>query len=348
MQMKLRPWQDLAAMCALGLLLACKAEPGDSSAFDGGPGGGGSGDDGTGGGTGDGTGGGGEDGGTGDDDGGSDSGETGCDPNTGEPPDEVPATCGNGEKDAFEQCDCGGESCAGQAGSLGYKNCLDFCAPNGTAYVDGILECTDECRYDLSGCIYCGDGVIGGIEQCDGDAIGDATCFDADYLGGGTLACNDDCTFDTSGCNGPMCGEHVPAPGAGSCPAACTTCEGPVCVITCSEDDQCEATTIQCPDGWDCRVECSAADDACKQATINCPTDGACEVLCEGMDACEDGHLTCGGGLCDVTCEATQDTCDGLQVTCDRQACSASCDFTDPDEMPQLTCGESCLCTPCA
>jgi len=264
-----------------------------------------------------------------------------------EDPGPPPATCGDGVLDPLEQCDCGGESCLGHAGLLNYMNCLDFCSPEGTAFEDGVLECTDECGFDVSGCIYCGDGVREGIELCDGNDLGGAQCFDADYLGGGTLACADDCTFDTSGCLGPMCGEHWPAPGGGSCPPACTSCADPVCVITCDQDDQCESTTIQCPDGWDCLVECTASDDACKLATINCPTDGACEVLCEGMDSCEDGHISCGGGLCEVTCEAAQDTCDGLQVTCDRQACSATCDFADPDEMPQLTCGEACECTPC-
>lgn len=41
----------------------------------------------------------------------------------------------------------------------------------------------------------CGDGVIGGTEECDGDALGDAACPIA-----GDIACADDCTLDVSAC----------------------------------------------------------------------------------------------------------------------------------------------------
>lgn len=45
----------------------------------------------------------------------------------------------------------------------------------------------------------CGDGVVNALEQCDGTALGGATCgsrgFDV-----GALACKSDCTFDESAC----------------------------------------------------------------------------------------------------------------------------------------------------
>lgn len=47
----------------------------------------------------------------------------------------------------------------------------------------------------------CGDGVLGPPEQCDGDALGDATCQSLGFMGG-ALACRFDCTHDTHGCDG--------------------------------------------------------------------------------------------------------------------------------------------------
>jgi hypothetical protein len=49
----------------------------------------------------------------------------------------------------------------------------------------------------------CGDGVVNGAEDCDGDALADQTCESLN-LGfvGGTLACGPACSFDASGCLG--------------------------------------------------------------------------------------------------------------------------------------------------
>lgn len=47
----------------------------------------------------------------------------------------------------------------------------------------------------------CGDGEIGGVEQCDGDDLGEQTCVGLDLgFTGGALACSDACTFDASMC----------------------------------------------------------------------------------------------------------------------------------------------------
>jgi len=45
---------------------------------------------------------------------------------------------------------------------------------------------------------YCGDGIINGTEQCDGVALGGATCTSRGF-DGGTLSCSS-CSFDTSAC----------------------------------------------------------------------------------------------------------------------------------------------------
>lgn len=56
----------------------------------------------------------------------------------------------------------------------------------------------------------CGDGVINGVEACDGIDLGGKTC--ADFGGSGTLACASDCTFDKSGCSA-FCGNGHADPG---------------------------------------------------------------------------------------------------------------------------------------
>jgi len=48
----------------------------------------------------------------------------------------------------------------------------------------------------------CGNGVVAGTEQCDGQDLSGQTCLLAGYLGG-NLGCNTDCTFDFGGCTDP-------------------------------------------------------------------------------------------------------------------------------------------------
>ena len=52
----------------------------------------------------------------------------------------------------------------------------------------------------------CGDGVRGGVEQCDGEALDGRTCTSEGFLGG-TLRCKANCTLETSGCF--RCGDGV-------------------------------------------------------------------------------------------------------------------------------------------
>jgi hypothetical protein len=54
-------------------------------------------------------------------------------------------------------------------------------------------------EYDQGPPAVCGDGIKGGIEECDGSDFGTDTCVDYGFTGG-TLACTGGCTADTSGC----------------------------------------------------------------------------------------------------------------------------------------------------
>jgi hypothetical protein len=62
----------------------------------------------------------------------------------------------------------------------------------------GTFECAGECIPDGLTCEVCGDGVIEGDEDCDGNNLGGATCASFGFTSG-TLNCVA-CSYDTSNC----------------------------------------------------------------------------------------------------------------------------------------------------
>ncbi len=99
------------------------------------------------------------------------------------------AICGDGRLTGDEECD---------GTSLGANDCT-----TAGDFAGGELACTTDCTLDTSGCTadaICGNGIAEVGEDCDGDALGDATCASVGVFTGGELACADDCSFDTSGC----------------------------------------------------------------------------------------------------------------------------------------------------
>lgn len=105
-----------------------------------------------------------------------------------------PELCGNGVLDPGEDCD---------GADLGGMTCEDL------GYYEGVLGCTDECTFDVSGCSgFCGDGLLQDEhgEECDGDDLGGLTCEELGHYGG-SLACTDDCVLDTSECH--YCGDGI-------------------------------------------------------------------------------------------------------------------------------------------
>jgi hypothetical protein len=64
-----------------------------------------------------------------------------------------------------------------------------------------VLDCNPaSCRFDTSGCTYCGDGELNGNEECESGQPIEATC---EELGAGTAGepgCGSECTIDTSSC----------------------------------------------------------------------------------------------------------------------------------------------------
>jgi hypothetical protein len=111
----------------------------------------------------------------------------------------IPAVCGNGKTEGNEQCDGAARPCS-QVRS---------------GYTRGDAKCNPDCTYDLSTCKpACGDGLLEGLEECEGANLGGKTCADVFFglsifgaqtnYGSGKLKCQD-CGFDTSEC--------VPKPG---------------------------------------------------------------------------------------------------------------------------------------
>ncbi|MBN2722832.1 MAG: hypothetical protein JXR95_02045 [Deltaproteobacteria bacterium] len=97
--------------------------------------------------------------------------------------------CGDGEINGDEKCDTFAERTA-------LEN-TDCSTADETLYDGGTVYCTEDCRYDTSGCGKCGDGILQSPEQCDTNRV--EACRDAGYFTG-DASCNDDCTSNFESC----------------------------------------------------------------------------------------------------------------------------------------------------
>jgi hypothetical protein len=164
--------------------------------------------------------------------------------------------CGDGIRDATELCDgrdLGGATCA----SIG----------NGS----GSLACRNDCTLEISGCtaigVKCGDGVAGGIEQCDGADLRGETCTSAGFSAG-TLVCSA-CIFNTSGCVGvgPVCADDM-AEGVEQCDG--TDLRG----------NSCQSLSLGAGE-LGCKADCSFDVTDCTSQTVAYDLSGA--TGCEGV-----------------------------------------------------------------
>ncbi|MEM6989086.1 MAG: hypothetical protein AAF721_01270 [Myxococcota bacterium] len=203
----------------------------------------------------------------------------------------------------------------------------------------GPLGCAEDCTWDTSACVLCGDGTLAAPELCDGADLGGVACDDLGFVAG-TLACNRTCSaFDPSACMGVVCGSDPGIP-AEPCPPACTSCNDiDGCLIECSGSDECEGEDIVCPDGWPCTLRCEQG--ACGFVNVQCPPFHACTVTCQNNGSCGQINVECGAvGTCTVDC--SNNACVLANVDCGGDRCDVSC--SDEEEV-QIQCGASCDCT---
>ncbi len=276
--------------------------------------------------------------------------------------------CGNGVRDAAEECDgadLGGASCA----SLGYDG--------------GSLVCTAACMLDRQGCYACGNGLRESGEQCDGADLGGATCA-ARQCAGGVPSCTTACTLDYASCLGcPVCdrdGLCQAGENCTGCPDDCISGSGGACgnglceigngenCLNCPKD--CRGQQSGKPSGRYCcgnagvnPVSCS--DPRCTTASFRCTTtpvpdyccgDGQCNGLENGTSCMLDcgPPPTCGDGACNgdetacscpADCPRASEKCsDGLDNDCDLMVDCADADCAGaPGCVPTCTpAGGSC------
>ena len=178
--------------------------------------------------------------------------------------------CGDGLKTRPEECD---------RGDFGNATCASLGLDN------GLLQCTQDCRYDTSLCAgSCGDGWRGGSEQCDGTDLGGMTCVGLGFPTG-ILSCTGACHFDTGGCT-TLCGDGIRG-GTEVCDGGDV---GPVSCLSLGFDGG--------------SVSCSAACDALDVSTCSDCGNGIAEngESCDGADLNGQTCTTLGAGFGTIAC----------------------------------------------
>ena len=170
----------------------------------------------------------------------------------------------------------------------------------------------NECKASWEGTDsgYCGDGLIGIGEQCDGSNWGAITnCSNFDVFTGGSLTCRtEDCQFDTALCTGGpggYCGDGDI--GAGE------TCDGSNwgAITGCSNFDVFTGGDLSC-------VDCSFDTNLCTEGTMGICNDGDINTgeTCDGSNwgpitNCSDFDDFTGGDLSCVDCSFDTNLCTG-------------------------------------
>ncbi len=174
-------------------------------------------------------------------------------------------TCGDGEINGPEQCD--GENLQG-------KTCADM-----EGFAGGSLSCGSDCRFDTGRChpeVVCGDGLVYGDEQCDGDNLMGQTCASIGLVSG-VLTCGANCRFDTTGCSVQhYCGDGIVQTGE--------ECDGTNLAEATCESLGFHGGTLAC--SANCTYDTSGCSDRCGNGILD---EGE---VCDGLEL---GGQTCEG-----------------------------------------------------
>lgn len=254
----------------------------------------------------------------------------------------APTTCGNGKRDAGEDCDgtdLGGATCESVRGV-------------GSA---GTLKCASSCTFDISSCgmpSVCGNGILETGEKCDGSNFNGATC--ASLVGAGStgdLVCESCGSISTAHCSAAStCGDNA-IQGTEVCDG--TALNNKTCADIVGEGSQ---GTLKCAsncgsfDVSGCTAPSTCGDgiingrEVCDGSKLNdqtCATQVGygstgtlrCNATCTGFDtALCSGSTTCGNGVLE-----SNEVCDLDNV---RGATCAS--RVGAGSVGTVTCGSDC------
>jgi cysteine-rich repeat protein len=234
--------------------------------------------------------------------------------------------CGNGVRDAGEQCDDGND--------VDTDGCTRACTVCGNRIVSGGEECDDGNVVSGDGCDAnctisdCGNGIVSPGEQCDDGNRNDGDC------------CSSTCTFESSGTScvddGNPCTSDV-CDGGGACTHPNNTspcsdgnlcngddfCSNGSCAVhggnPCSAEPDCQRACVQTsPLQYQCTIDpkgTACASDGQPCTVDQCNGAGVCTHAtapngssCEDGDRCTSGDV-CMGGTCQTGTSATCDPC---------------------------------------
>jgi Domain of unknown function (DUF4215) len=225
--------------------------------------------------------------------------------------------CGDGALDPGEDCD----------GNV-YENDVTCASFSGHPVSGGMLACTAMCTMiDSSGCMFCGDGMLEGTEDCDTTQFGGITCANNPAMPMGTPSgmptCEADCDINFSGCT--YCGDGM-IQGSEDCEEedlASQTCVTQgftigdlACTPSCSFDESdCSTCNNNILEGdEECDMDqfgtatCLSVMGAGWSGTLTCQpnciinTSGCCHNMGQ---SCADGLPCCAGTTCNpgtMTC----------------------------------------------
>lgn len=218
--------------------------------------------------------------------------------------------------------------------------CRDAAAPAGYVSNAQDLDDTDG--------ICCGNAVVEGDEECDGQST---LCADLGLESDNAVSCSSSCLWDVAVCDLTTCGDGVvdsgegetcdPADpeGPGDCRSGCTYCGDGVVQLSAGEtcelvDDYCRATTCTyCGDGIAQVYDGEECEPSAKESKVCAYGETSC-TYCSRACAIVEGEVTgyCGDG---VVQSANGEVCDG------DASCGDDCQRIDREDTGGCACSST-------